>query len=66
MSNSEPLFRQLDSSSGVTIRAGVYLRVSTTEQNTDLQKQELLDQAKRRGWGPVIYEDLQVGMRLLS
>lgn len=58
MSNSEPLFRQLDSSSGVTIRAGVYLRVSTTEQNTDLQKQELLDQAKRRGWEPVIYEDL--------
>ena len=37
--------------------AGIYLRVSTSEQNTDLQKQELLSQATLRGWEAVIYED---------
>ena len=37
--------------------AGIYLRVSTSEQNTDLQKQELLTQATLRGWDAVLYED---------
>jgi len=36
---------------------GVYLRVSTEDQNTDLQRVELLAQAKFRGWEPIIFED---------
>jgi DNA invertase Pin-like site-specific DNA recombinase len=35
----------------------VYLRVSTEDQNTDLQRSELLAQANFRGWEPIIYED---------
>jgi DNA invertase Pin-like site-specific DNA recombinase len=38
-------------------KAAVYMRVSTEEQNTDLQRSELLGQAKFRGWEPIIYED---------
>lgn len=38
-------------------KAAVYMRVSTEEQNTDLQRSELLGQAKFRGWQPIIYED---------
>ena len=38
-------------------KAGIYLRVSTEDQNTDLQRSELLAQAKFRDWEPVIYED---------
>ena len=39
------------------LKAGIYLRVSTEDQNTDLQKSELLNQAKFRDWEPIIYED---------
>jgi predicted site-specific integrase-resolvase len=38
-------------------KVAVYLRVSTDDQNTDLQRVELLAQAKFRGWEPIIYED---------
>ena len=38
-------------------KVAIYLRVSTDDQNTDLQKSELLNQAKFRDWKPVIYED---------
>jgi len=40
-------------------RVGVYLRVSTSEQSTDLQKEEILSYLKARGLGTdiVIYED---------
>ena len=36
---------------------GIYLRVSTDDQRTDLQKNELSAVAKLRGWEPVFYED---------
>jgi DNA invertase Pin-like site-specific DNA recombinase len=38
-------------------KVAIYLRVSTDDQNTDLQRGELLAQAKFRGWEPLIYED---------
>jgi len=38
-------------------KVGVYLRVSTEDQNTDLQRSELLSQARLRDWEPIIYED---------
>ena len=38
-------------------KVAIYLRVSTDDQNTDLQRSELLTQASLRGWTPVIYED---------
>src|SRR3954463_12024 len=31
-------------------RAGIYLRVSTNDQSTDLQETELTDYARNRGW----------------
>jgi len=38
-------------------KVGIYLRVSTEDQNTDLQRSELLAQASFKGWEPIIYED---------
>ena len=38
-------------------QVGIYLRVSTEDQNTDMQRSELLAQANQRGWEPIIYED---------
>ena len=38
-------------------KVAIYLRVSTDDQNTDLQMSELLAQAKFRDWEPIIYED---------
>lgn len=57
MNDSEYLFQKLGSTKGITVRAGIYVRVSTSEQNTDLQKQELMSQATLRGWEAVVYED---------
>ena len=31
-------------------RVGVYIRISTGEQNPDLQKHELPEYSERRGW----------------
>jgi len=39
-------------------RAAVYIRISTNEQNPDLQKHELPEYSERRGWRVAkIYED---------
>jgi len=38
-------------------RAGIYVRVSTGEQDTAMQEAELKDNAERRGWDARIYRD---------
>jgi DNA invertase Pin-like site-specific DNA recombinase len=38
-------------------RAAVYVRVSTAEQETDLQEHELREYCGRRGWSCVLYRD---------
>jgi len=38
-------------------RAAVYVRVSTTEQETGLQEAELKEYCERRGWESVLYRD---------
>jgi DNA invertase Pin-like site-specific DNA recombinase len=41
----------------VTKRAAIYVRVSTVEQETDLQEHELKEYCERRGWSCVVYPD---------
>jgi len=38
-------------------RAAIYVRVSTAEQETDLQETELKEYCERRGWSCVLYRD---------
>ena len=38
-------------------RAAIYVRVSTAEQETDLQKHELREYTENRGWSFVVYRD---------
>jgi DNA invertase Pin-like site-specific DNA recombinase len=38
-------------------RAAIYVRVSTVEQETDLQEHELQEYCDRRGWSCVVYRD---------
>lgn len=38
-------------------RAAIYVRVSTTEQDTGLQEAELKEYCERRGWEPILYRD---------
>lgn len=38
-------------------RAAIYVRVSTVEQETDLQEHELQEYCERRGWSRVVYRD---------
>jgi DNA invertase Pin-like site-specific DNA recombinase len=38
-------------------RAAIYVRVSTMEQDTDLQETELLQYVESRGWECVVYRD---------
>src|SRR5207248_2672609 len=38
-------------------RAAIYVRVSTAEQETDLQESELKEYCERRGWSFVLYRD---------
>ena len=38
-------------------RAAIYVRVSTAEQETDLQEVELKEYCERRGWSVVLYRD---------
>jgi DNA invertase Pin-like site-specific DNA recombinase len=38
-------------------RAGIYARVSTTEQDTGLQETELREYCERRGWESILYRD---------
>ena len=47
-----------------TMRAAVYARVSTTDQNNALQIRELTEYAERRGWKLVgIYQDQLSGTK---
>ena len=38
-------------------RAAMYLRVSTTQQDTDMQETELRQYVESRGWEYVVYRD---------
>jgi DNA invertase Pin-like site-specific DNA recombinase len=38
-------------------KAAIYVRVSTAEQETDLQEHELKEYCERRGWNYVVYRD---------
>lgn len=38
-------------------KAAIYIRVSTAEQETDLQEHELKEYCERRGWNYVVYRD---------
>jgi DNA invertase Pin-like site-specific DNA recombinase len=38
-------------------RAAIYVRVSTVEQETDLQEHELQEYCEKRGWSHVVYRD---------
>ena len=38
-------------------RAAIYVRVSTLEQDTDLQETELREYVESRGWEYVLYRD---------
>jgi DNA invertase Pin-like site-specific DNA recombinase len=38
-------------------RAALYVRVSTSEQDTDMQETELRQYAESRGWNCVVYQD---------
>ena len=38
-------------------RAAIYVRVSTAEQDTDLQETELREYCQRRGWESILYRD---------
>jgi DNA invertase Pin-like site-specific DNA recombinase len=40
-----------------TKRAGIYVRVSTAEQDTGLQETELREYVESRGWSYVVYRD---------
>jgi putative DNA-invertase from lambdoid prophage Rac len=42
-------------------KAAAYLRCSTSEQNTDVQRNEILAQARARGWDLLFYEDKATG-----
>ena len=44
-------------------RAGLYIRVSTTNQQTDAQQSELVAYAQKRGWDHRVYEDTQSGAK---
>ena len=38
-------------------RAAIYIRVSTAEQETEMQEVELLEYCQRRGWESILYRD---------
>ena len=39
------------------IQVGIYVRVSTEDQDTELQERELVAEAERRGWVNFVYKD---------
>ena len=39
------------------IQVGIYVRVSTEDQDTELQERELVAEAERRGWVHFVYKD---------
>src|SRR3990172_9110225 len=42
-------------------RVGIYIRVSTEEQSSDLQRRELIEFCFNRGWKGKIYDDSATG-----
>jgi DNA invertase Pin-like site-specific DNA recombinase len=42
------------------MNAGIYIRVSTEDQNTDLQRNELTEIAHKRQWAHALYEDFAI------
>jgi len=46
------------------MKAAIYARVSTTDQNCELQIRELHDYAERQGWAIIeTYQDIMSGAR---
>jgi putative DNA-invertase from lambdoid prophage Rac len=46
------------------MKVAIYIRVSTADQNNELQRRELQEYAERHGWGiPQIYEDTVSGAK---
>jgi DNA invertase Pin-like site-specific DNA recombinase len=43
--------------------AAIYVRVSTAEQDTNLQETELLDYCEKRGWSYAVYRDTASGVK---
>jgi DNA invertase Pin-like site-specific DNA recombinase len=43
-------------------KAAIYVRVSTAEQDTDMQETELRDYVEKRGWSCVLYRDKASGV----
>jgi DNA invertase Pin-like site-specific DNA recombinase len=48
---------QLEETVSGNKRAAVYVRVSTADQQTDLQESELKEYCARRGWEAIVYRD---------
>ncbi len=44
-----------------SLRAAVYVRVSTVEQSLEGQEADLLNYCRARGWEPVVFRDVQCG-----
>jgi DNA invertase Pin-like site-specific DNA recombinase len=38
-------------------RAAIYVRVSTSQQETDIQETELMEYCENRSWGCTVYKD---------
>jgi len=43
--------------------AAIYVRVSTNEQDTEMQETELLEYCEKRGWSHVVYRDTASGAK---
>jgi DNA invertase Pin-like site-specific DNA recombinase len=44
-------------------RAAIYVRVSTAEQETDMQEAELREYSENRGWSVIVYRDKASGAK---
>lgn len=57
---SRPFFAQIVSQNGgamKTKRAAIYVRVSTSDQETDMQETELKEYCENRSWSCTVYKD---------
>lgn len=61
MQDASPNFRKTTTSGRRSLRAAVYLRVSTPEQTLDGQEADLVAYCRARGWEPVVFRDMQSG-----
>ena len=50
--------RQLDGGAAPRVRAGLYVRVSTSGQTVENQTPALLQLAEARGWEPIVFEEV--------